>query len=257
MAKLPLNVFSSGYSIYTMRGVEGMVMRRKGIKKKAPEPSSIQGLNNKEFAIRARAVKHVRSAMTFHWMLADYNCSGPMNALMKNLQVRDKESEFGNRGIYFSRHKEVLKGFSLNRYYLFDSAIRYPVTATINKQNLSALVHLPAIIPGINFFPQSGNPFFCLRAGLGSIPDILAPDEYSKKWSFGTDDFEKQSKDTSWYSVKQGCPAMDIEVRLKSAPPEMEFSLLLTIGLCFGELKDQEEIGQATRTGCAKVLEVA
>lgn len=162
MAKIPasskaaIDALMNGLSFYTMRGVDKVIIRRKGGPKKSairrsPKFRNVRYSQN-EFKIRARVVRYIRRAMIYQRLLADHNFSGALNGLMRKVQVLDNVNDLGQRGVFLSHHKEVLKGFSLNKDYHFDAVVRYPVKAEINREGLSALVHIPAIIPGVNFF---------------------------------------------------------------------------------------------------------
>lgn len=265
MAKLPsssrsgIHAMLQGFSFYTMKGVEGVIMRRKGGPKRSGAASGgeIEELNRREFAIRARSVFFINSALRCHKELGDFNFAGSLNGLMRKVQVSDKVNDLGQRGVFLSKNKDILKGFSLNEKYLFDAAVRYPVTARINKAELSAQVHIPAIVPGINFHTQVKYPYFCFRLGLGGIPDVFMIGSENNTLNLGRQHFDNCVIDTNWQPLKEGSKAIDMELKLDSLPPDVDSTLILTVGFCFGQIQTQDRIVQVPKVGSAKVLELA
>ena len=266
MAKIPasskaaMDALMNGLSFYTMRGVDKVIIRRKGGPKKSamrksPKFTKVR-YSQSEFKIRARSVRYVRTAMIYQKLFADYNFAGPLNALMRKVQVLDKVNDLGQRGVFLSRHKEVLTGFSLNKNNIFDAVVRYPVKAEINREGLSALVHIPAIIPGVNFFSQNKYAYYRFRVTLGVIPDV----SWSKHGPVVRDNSNNAHphgmRDTVWFPVKKGSPEMEIGIRLDGKVLADDCTMMLTIGVCYGVVQDKDDIVQAPRAGCAKVLEV-
>lgn len=49
---------------------------------------------------------------------------------------------------------------------------------------------------------------------------------------------------------------MEIEIRLDGKVLADDCTMMLTIGICYGVVQDKDDIVQAPRAGCAKVLEV-
>ena len=149
-----------------------------------------------------------------------------------------------------------MKGFSLNKNNIFDAVVRYPVKAEINREGLSALVHIPAIIPGVNFFSQAKHAYFRFRVTLGVIPDVSWSKHGPVVEDNSSDAHPRGMRDTDWFPVKKGAPEMEIEIKLNSKPLTDDCTMMLTIGICYGVVQDRDDIVQVPRTGCAKVLEV-
>jgi hypothetical protein len=212
-----------------------------------------QGL---EFGGRARASKFLMRALAFQKPLADYNIAGPLTALMKPLQELDAVNELGERNIIFSAHPHFLKGFSLNKKHPFDSVIRYPVTAILDRETLSAKVSFPELMPGINFVPPVNHPYYGFRVSLAIVPDIVhtvhgyAPvhPEYPEACAVYAD--------SDWFSLLEGSSALEIALNHDYFPPDTHFTLVLAVGIRYGVLKGLNDIDQAPYAGSAKVLEV-
>src|SRR5687768_10428056 len=115
-------------SAYKMRGSDKIIIRKKGgpTKKQIKYSPGFENtrLNNKEFggrAVAAACIKHCLRPLMF---LADYNITGPLNALLRPIQKMDTKSVRGTRHILLSEQPRLLEGFSLNRRYMFDSIVR-------------------------------------------------------------------------------------------------------------------------------------
>src|SRR5687767_13932272 len=129
MAKLDRGIEFVGslgdFSAFRMRGVEGIVVRRKGgaSKETIKTSKSFEKLrrNMSEFGGRSTAAKWICQMMHPLKALADYNINGPLNALMKAIQEADTESDIGKRKVLLTTDPRVLEGFSLNRQTIFDS----------------------------------------------------------------------------------------------------------------------------------------
>src|SRR6476661_10335713 len=88
----------SNMSAYKMRGHDGIILRTKG----GPSKQNIKDwpsflvtrCNNMEFGGRSIAASWIMSRMHPHTSLADYNIAGPLQGMLKPIQVLDRESEF-------------------------------------------------------------------------------------------------------------------------------------------------------------------
>lgn len=249
-----------GLSFYKMRGVDKTIVRKSGghSKDKIKYDPDLELFRRAgaEFGGRAVAAKFIMGALHFHKPLADYNIAGPLIALMKPVQVRDLVSELGERNVYLSANAHYLKGFSLNRKNPFDSVIRYPVMGILNREALEASVHFPELIPQVNFIPPVNHPYYSLRVGLGVVPDIVRkPDRYVPVHP-GYSTSCAVYVDTEWLPLLQGAPASEVKIQYDLRPPDNNFTLVLTVGIRYGILKEVNRIRQVPYAGSAKVLEV-
>jgi hypothetical protein len=249
-----------GLSFYKMRGVDKTIVRRSSghTKEKVKNDPKLDLVRREtsEFGGRAKASKYLMQALHVQKPMADYNIAGPLTALMKPLQELDTTIEYSKRGIFLSAHPHFIKGFSLNRNHPFDSVIRYPVTATIDRETLAAKVYFPELIPAINFVPPVNHPYYALRVSLGIVPDIV----YNRT-SYGPVHVEYPEncfvyRDTNWFPLLKGSAAMEVELSHDFFPPDTNFTLVLAVGILYGVLKGDNDIDQAPYVGSAKVLEV-
>ena len=272
-----------GLSFYKIKGLEGTFVRRKG----GPSKEQVQKLDtmiltrrhNAEFGGRAKAAQWIMRALHYHKPLADYNIAGPLNALLRPVQELDKESTWGQRNVRLSANPQILKGFSLNRNNPFDAAIRYPIAYVLNRDAVSATVEVPELRPGINFFAPEKYPWFSLIISLGIVPDLVFTQNHEPvhpdydsftdvsartqvhTYSYTHKDYGRLSglplcAFTPWHAVKQGCPAVPLELKHVMIPPDDHFTLVLSVGIMYGVQEDAQTIEQARYAGAAKVLAV-
>jgi len=246
-------------SAYTMRGSDKIILRTKGgaSKKKiktSPGFAKTRKLNS-EFGGRSKAAAWIMKMIWPQKALADYNISGALNALIKPIQAMDEENELGQRNIYFTRSPRLLEGFSLNKKYPFDSIIRNPLSCTLSRDELSAEIDYPELLPGINFIVPGNYPLYSLIATLGIIPDMLyAPTGYHAKK--GYDKIFMKTAETQWYPVLNGSPASMMKIKLDGVTPDQSFSLVLAIGIRLGTMSGSSEVRQLKHSGAARILAV-
>ncbi len=245
-------------SAYTMRGVDGIILRSPGGASKNKIKTSARFRKtrdeNAEFGGRATAGKYFRLACSAQKSLADYNIAGPINALMRPIQQLDTTSRHGQRNVVLSKNPRLLEGFSFNRKNTFDSTIRNPLSYILSRDTLSARIDIPALVPGINFFAPDKYPFYSVQAVLG-----IAPDFFYKplKYAPSSGDYmpaKTTLAGTGWCPVQKGSEATTLELSITVPPPDQSFSLVLSIGVCYGIMLDATSVGQAKYAGCAKIL---
>lgn len=249
-----------GLSFYKMRGVEQTIVRRssghtKEKVKNDPQLDLVRRITS-EFGGRAKASKYLMRGLIFQKPMADYNIAGPLTALMKPVQDLDMVSEYSKRSILLSGHPHYMKGFSLNKKHPFDSVVRYPVMATVDRETLSAKVGFPALMPAVNFVPPVSHPYYAFRVSLAIVPDIV----YGA-YGYGPThpDYPENSAeyiDTNWFPLLKGSPAMEVAITSNVLPPDTHFTMILAVGIFYGVLRDDNDIDRAPYAGSAKVLEV-
>ncbi len=174
-------------SAYKMRGHNKIVLRSRGgaskrqIKTAAGfEPT--RQLNN-EWTGVTKAAQNIRGRLHALKSVADYNTSGPLNALVKKIQKEDNKNPTGKRSLLFSKHPDMISHFSFTRDTLFESLIREPLTVEIDKPAGTAIITIPALRPLINFFPQIRYAYYRIVSVLGAVSDLLWDEQGSKYYS--------------------------------------------------------------------------
>lgn len=247
---------------YKRKDLDGNFVRSKGGPSKDKIKHSPKFENtrrhNAEFGGRARATSWIMRMMQPQKGLADYNIAGPLNAMMKHIQEMDKERELGQRSIELTKSPHILEGFSLNRKHSFDTIIRNHIPYTISHETVSARIDIPALMPFINFYAPFKFPFYSITATLGIVPDLFFHDyHYQTRSGMQTGNEGAVYAQTDWLPVMQGSPAAALELRYNNEVKEDAFSLMLTIGICFGTVQYASNIVQVPFMGSVKVLGMA
>lgn len=263
MAQLHSNFSFTGrfgnISAYRMKGSDKIILRTRGgaSKEKIKRDPRFENQRRSytEFGGRSTASKYLRAALFPLNQLADYNFAGTLNALVRPIQLLDTAHEPGKRDIYFTGSPKLMEGFSLNRRNPFDSIVRNPLTWEMHKDTLSARINIPALIPGINFFATPGNhPLYNIVVVLGIVPDI----EYTVHGYYPRSlTPAAKSMNTAWYPLLSGSPATVLEVSLPapaSLPPSNAFSMMLSVGIRFGTVIENNDVRQVKYAGAAKIL---
>ena len=248
----------SNLSAYKMRGVEGYILRSKGgparkIIKTAPQFEQTRK-NNSEFGIRSLAARQIIRILSPLKSMGDYNIAGPLNALLRHAQQIDRESPAGERMVLLSRYPGILQAFSLNKTRHFDSIVRTSIHYEMQTEPASLKIKIPASIPSVNFFPPGNYPLYGFVAVFGVVPDVGA----ASKHAIAANDFWScwpVVNSSSWFGCSAGNAAFELNFDMPPvALPKNGCSLLLGIGIRFGQFLHTYEAGQVRYAGAAKVL---
>jgi len=101
-----------------------------------------------------------------------------------------------------------------------------------------------------------GHPMFSISICLAVVPDVFF-EAKGYKVRDGYEQFYPKNIRTPWFALTKGCGEQDMELKLKSMPPDENFSLMLSIGINYGVIESPGEIAQAKYAGSAKVLTMA
>lgn len=250
-------------SFYTIQGSDQVYVRTKGgPKKKAiktkPQFEKLRR-NNSEWAACAKTGRNIREAYYKLKHLEDYPAIGALNALAKRIQVFDEEAEHGRRGIYLSKSKELLCGFSLSRKQVLESVLRVPIDATIDRDSMTARIFVPAIDTNMYLHNFSKLPYFRLFFQLGGVCDMVFIEE-ERCYNTKQDVYVKGESDycTEWFFTTGTTEPVDITLTYNQDKPPVanEVTLLLTVGLEFGRQGlDGNPVG-VKYAGCGKIMKV-
>lgn len=247
-------------SAYRMRGVDKIVVRKKGGASRkrirtAPEFENTRR-NNSEFRGRAQGVRlMMRALLQIRSVVANYNLCGPLNALMKHVQNRDDVNGLGKRSIILSKHGALLQGFSLNTTP-FETMVTTPFTYTVSNDTYTATVRIPELVLGINFFPTEKHPLFRVMAVLSVAPDLHWTDKDYQPSDAKYELISPAIAETPWKPSANGLEATTLELKLQSIPPDNACALLLTIGISFGTPSDGPIIKETKYAGAARIVRV-
>lgn len=125
----------------------------------------------------------------------------------------------------------------------------------LNKPVGSAYLDIPALLPGVNFFPSGRQPYFRTVSVLGAVPDHF----YSTYGYTTREDYTHLYPAVAygdWHPAKGGAPAVTIDLTLPQAPPNSSFALLLAVGVVMGIVNKEGAVEAVGYAGSGKILEV-
>lgn len=240
-------------SAYKMRGSDKIILRKKG----GPTKKQIQRSpkfeltrrNNMEFGGRSKAAAHIKRILRPLLFLADYNITGPLNALLKPIQKMDPKSEWGKRNVLVSKNPRLLEGFTLNRRNLLESIVSAPFSYSIQKQQVT--VEIPALLPGINFRVPGDFAWYRITAVAGLIPDLF----YTEHGYITNDkkEYFPEFTDTGWLPVNTPAPAGKLIIQGLPAIKPDSCSMMIAVGIAFGAMQ-KGEIERVKYIGGGKVI---
>ena len=117
--------------------------------------------------------------------LAGYNISGPLNALVKKIQVMDTVNPKGKRSILFSQHLDFISSFNYNKQNMFDTLIRQSLSVQIDKTTGVADIEIPLLQPSVNFFPHPRYAYYRIVLSMTSISDYICSETSNHYSSVG------------------------------------------------------------------------
>jgi hypothetical protein len=245
---------------YRMRGLDGTIVRTRGgaTKKKIRTLASFEPTRNLNSEWRAvtKTAKEIRQGLEALRPLADYNISGPLNALVKKIQSADSLNPKGKRSILFSRYPDFLSGFSSNKQTLFESVVRQSPAVTIDPSSAIAEITVPALQPAVNFFPHPRYAYYRVVLTLTAVSD------YSFNEKSGNYEAVRGALPgfipvyTEWAHAKGRLP----ETAYRLSPRDQPFEtgpgmiLLYGIGIQDGMPEADGSIQPAPRAGAARIL---
>jgi hypothetical protein len=240
-------------SAFPMRGVKGIVVRRKGgpSREKVLESPGFENTRRtmSEFGGCSRTGSYVRKAMHQLCQLSDYNFGSDINSI--------EFGAWGRRKIILSEHTRILEGFqTTEKAPSFNSIIRTPVYYSLDRANRSARVEIPELLRDINYFPQNNHAMFRLTITLGIIPDVRFNEtakEYLPPTWYNQACYAK-AVSTDWSPSLEGMSSTTLNIATDMLPPEDGWTLMLAIGIQYGAFRGNGEIVEVERFGAAKIL---
>jgi hypothetical protein len=252
---IPLVGKVDNLSAYKMKGIEDIVIRRRGgaSKNKIQTSPTFERTreNYTEFGGVAKAASNVRWALAYVRHLADHNITPILNALCKIIQLRDTVRPRGQRTILFSQCRFLLEGFNLNKHHPFDSVVRYPVHCSINRETGTAVVQLPNLLPGVNMILPWKYPMFRFIVAMGVIDDR----EYNYEHPAPSAATCVLPLYTEWQMAQQIYAGDSIELKLNDTKPLTDAqTIVVSVGIEMGMPMSTELICPVKYAGCAKLI---
>lgn len=212
--------------------------------------------NNAEWKALVMAGIQIRYAMQQIRHIMDYNSSGALHKLCKVIQQMDTTGDWGKRSVRLSGGGPVLEGFSFNRSTPFEAVLRHPLHATVDRHAGTALVELPELLPGINFFNATGQPLCRFTFILGAASDVIFQDDLQLFRPAAETLPRPCIIKTDWLPWQEQREATTIHLHLQNWQADTPAALLLSAGIEFGVPVSNHVIQYAKRTGSTKLLRV-
>jgi hypothetical protein len=253
-----------GVTFYTTAGSDKVIMRTKG------GPTSNRMATGAEFAkVRQHQVEWsgcvqfaqaLRDAIGETYRLADYNLFSVWNGMGKNLMKMDTVNEPGTRWLRLSEYKQELEGFNFNRNYPFTTIFRVSPSVDLNRELLQATVTVPRVNTESDLQNIQRLPYFRLIVCMGLVSDMkYNPDGMTSKYEPVVNDLQGMNRSTvsEWHSTNDILAQHTLSVQLDERIQPLltdEVTVLLSMGIEFGNVGFGDQISEVKRAGCGKIL---
>jgi hypothetical protein len=237
-------------SMYTLQGHDQVIIRTKGgpnkyqIKTK-PQFEKVRR-NNSEWKGCTKMGSQIRCSFLVMNSLEDYPVTGALNAICKQIQKMDTESEHGKRAVLLSKHKEMLLGFSFSRKQVLESVLRVPIESNIDRLTGIVQITIPAVNTDLYLYNFRKLPYYRIKACLSGVCDMHI-DEYGRDFEhapYNYCDREKGIFESEWLPTTGTQPPMQLNLEYPIAAENVDdegnlrddTSLVLTLGIEFGKI---------------------
>jgi hypothetical protein len=251
-------------SMYTLQGHDQVIIRVKGGPNKyqintKPQFEKVRR-NNAEWKGCTSMGRQIRTSFMEMHSLEDYPVSGALNAICKQVQKMDTESEHGKRAIFLSKHKEMLSGFSFSRKQVLESVLRVPVESGIDRKKGTAQISIPELNTGLFLYNFQKLPYYRMKACLSGVCDMHFHDyEFRHAPYIYCDKFVSE-----WIPASGTQPSIQITLKypideLNSTTEEKltdDITLILTLGIEFGKPGYSNLTEPVKYAGTGKILRV-
>lgn len=241
---------------YRMRGVEGIVLRRKGGATRAKIEKDPRFANtrlvNAEFGARSKVAGRIAAALRPISSVADYPFLGALNALVKTVQDADTVKPLGKRSVSLSKLPSVLDGFPLNQKSCVEQVVFPSPAVSLSRENLSATISLPALFPGVNLFVPPKFSWFRVEVSIGVVPDFHKRSKHYEPSHPAYVNAGSVVSQSAWFAATERISPFTVNTRLAFNPPDENFVMVVGLAIRYGEMtrngviaiqKDQEDYG--------------
>jgi hypothetical protein len=250
-------------SVYKMRGHDKLIIRMPGgaSKSRIKNHRNFEATRNlnREWKLVTGVAAKIRGKLSAISLLADYNISGPLNALIKKIQTSDTINEKGKRSILFSRYPDFISSFQFNRQTLFNSIVRQQLEVTMDKSAATASITVPALQPAIHFFPNPRYAYYRLVIDIAAASDQIWDEESISFKPLVSLLPKYRHFFSAWVPASSTQPATTYQI----APSDEEFStgpdmiLIAGAGIQYGMPAPDGSIQPVPYAGVARILKCA
>lgn len=262
--KMEITGSMGGYTYYRLKGSKKTIVRRNPghLPEKVLNSPKYENCrkNQREFGACSRFGSFTRKSFGGLYAFGDYLLSNRLTGIGRNLMILDAGVEAGKRNLKLSEHKELLAGFDFNDQYAFSSALKVTPQWELNRENLSALVSIPAINTNLSLTRRMNMPFFRLVVVLGATSDWIYNET---KQSYEPAGVELNGFSTvvkgDWYSTNSIVPEHTMTVQMPESRKEFlkdTISLVLSMGVVFADVDATGQPDESASLGSGEVLGV-
>ncbi len=257
-----------GVTYYTIMGGNKVYARKTGGPSKvqinkAPQFEKLRR-NNSEWAGCTKMGSIMRLALGNIIDLADFPIIGVMNAIGKKLQQANTEDEHGKRGLYLSKNKQVLLGFNVSRKQVLESVLRVPITSSMDREDGSAQVTIPAINAEMYLYNFRNLPFYRIKVSMFAVSDVGYSEESSKYEATNPNYVDYGAGALSeWFTTNGSIAAQSFDIKIEMPsyieqgfPPRADLTFVLTVGVEFAKVGSNGQPMGVKYAGCGKVVQV-
>jgi len=258
-----------GVIYYKIMGGDKVYVRRtsgptKKMIEKSPQFIKLRR-NNSEWAGCTKMGSMMRLALGNIIDLADFPIIGAMNAIGKQLQHANTDDEHGMRGLYLSKNKQLLLGFNVSRKQVLESVLRVPISSSMNREDGTAQVLIPAINAEMYLYNFRNLPFYRIKASMFAVSDVVYVTE-SAKYEVTNPNYIDYGAGviSNWFTTNGSIDAQcyDLKMELPSYseagfPPPADLTFILTVGVEFAKVGSNGQPLEVKYAGCGKVVKVS
>lgn len=248
-------------SAYRLKGTGEIILRTKGGATRQKIRTSPKFENTRKINIEwdgvAKAASAFRHCIYPLYHLADMFYTGACNQRVKAIQQAGTAGRANKRPILFSAFPYLMEGFNLNRNCLFESVVSHPFSNSINRNELSAVIDVPALVPGINFKNPGKHPYYRMIFVLGLLSDWGYDERHKRYLPMNQFPGFKDDHETEWLSDKSVRPPERIELTIQPSKPfelKDHTNLILAMGIEFGTSMPDGKLQFVKYAGCGKLL---
>jgi|GEM_PF-5842684 len=231
-------------SLYKMRGVEDIIVRRKG----GPSKNMIKNSescvrireNNSEFSTSSIMGSEIRYHLQITSNSSDYNSSGRLNGLMMQILKKDDQNERGERGIRLSKNRPMLDEFDFGKMNTFNNVVKKLPKVKLDRDRISAQIDIPETDGKTQLYNFSGKSWMRYKVQFTIISDMKYDPEREKAVPLNESCHGLNTSFVSeWIPAKGVIPSQQITLCLsdKTGGKLSDYdSLLVAVSLNYGDV---------------------
>lgn len=258
-------------SAYQPKGSDKIILRTKGgaDKKRIKQHPNFARVrsNNEEFGSCSKMAGHLRALLHPFVNMVDHNLNAAFSSLNKTIQLLDTTKPPGQRSIRYSQHRYLLVNYAFNRRYGFDTVLRYPLQAILDREQATARLVIPTLQPGIHLHFPWQLPYYRLIVYFFVLCDLVHDGRYYAVQAARHTGAYCPLFTSDWLPVKAIRPGEELVLSIQknlstdpttttSFPLEDKHSLVLAAGIQMGKPGPGDTIQETKYCSTGKILTV-